>query len=185
MDRFPPPPAPPSFSNGGFALPPAPPERNMAHDLSPEQLDALLAQGYTIYEDGSIAPPAGLGGDPGLMGAAPPPPPGIAGEAAMFSDPLFAQNMAVRGAAGPQAEVPDDPIQAMLKAQQRFLAPYTGQQRGRPGPTLGVPGGAGIRDGMPFAAPTPQPDYSQPPTPGGPQYGGRFGRRVAQRRGGY
>lgn len=180
MDRFPPPPAPPSVSPGGFA--PPPPSGPMAHDLSPEQLDALLAQGYTIDEDGSIAPPAGLAGDPGLLGAAPPPPPGIAGQAAMFADPLFAQNMAVRGAAGPQPEAPEDPIAAMLKQQQRFLAPYTGQGGPKPGPTLGVPGGAGIRDGMPFAAPTPQPDYAQPDQ-GGPRYGGRFGRRVAQRRG--
>lgn len=101
--------------------------------MSPEELDKLLAQGYTIYEDGSIAPPAG-------QGEALPPPPEQAAEAATWDNPIFGAHMAIRN---PQPEV-SDPIADMQKQQRKVM------KGDEPKPSLNV-----------SASPLPSPDYQQ------------------------
>ena len=161
-------------------------------EITPEELDRLLGQGYMLYEDGSLAapdgsayappnvqhyppPPAPFGqpsaGAMNQMNALPPqpawqpgkgtspldtpPPPG------QFSDPIFAAHMGLRN---PQPQE-RDPMKQMMR--DPFREP-------KPGPSLGVPGGASIVNGMPQAAPMANSAYQQadptaampPPKPG-------------------
>lgn len=159
MDPYGKPPVPPipaagwSPPSGNFTFPAQPVEpRNMAYQMSPEELDQLIAQGFTIGEDGSMRPPLPPGGGP-LAGPVGPPPPEMATEASMWDNPIFAAHMAIRNPQPP----PSDPITEMQRRQRQFLR---GDQ-GPNGPNVAVPGGASIVGGMPQAAPTPSAQYSQ------------------------
>lgn len=150
------------FSTPYFTYPPAPKEpNNPAYQLSPEELDRLLAQGYTIYEDGSLVPPDAAGGDASLL------PQGLAREAATWDNPIFAAHMAIRNP--PPAEA--DPLAEVMKQQRKIMG-----------------GGEGKAPLSVTASPAPTPDYQQADQarqgPGlgqsGPVWPGRVGRRMSQ-----
>ena len=86
-----------------------------ANQMSPEELDRLLAAGFTMNDDGSMVPPAGQA--PAGGGEALPPPPEMAAEAATWDNPIFAPHMNIRT---PQPAAAD-PIQDMMKQQKRFM----------------------------------------------------------------
>lgn len=124
-----------------FGAPSAPPQggggmRN-GMQMSPEELDKLLAQGYTVYEDGSVAPPEGPAP---AGGEALPPPPEMAAEAATWDNPIFTPHMSIRN---PQPAAAD-PIADMMKQQKRFM---DGEQA--------------KADVMVSASPLPTPQYTQ------------------------
>lgn len=125
------------FKTPNFSFPSYPKEpNNPGYQMSPEELDKLLAQGYTIYEDGSIAPPAGQA----PAGDTLPPPPEMASEASTWDNPIFGAHMAIRN---PQPAAAD-PIADMQKQQRKVL------QGDAAKPALTV-----------SASPLPSPDYQQ------------------------
>lgn len=130
------------FKTPNFTFPSHPKEPgNAGFQMSPEELDKLLAAGYTIYEDGSIAPPAGQApaGDEAL-----PPPPEMAKEASTWDNPIFGAHMAIRNPAPVEA----DPIGDMQKQQKKFM------KGDEPKPSV-----------MVSASPLPTPEYTQPEEP--------------------
>lgn len=157
-------PTPGAFNPMAAAKPaPQPPKPN-AFQMDPAQLDAMLSQGYLVGDDGTLLPPAPL--MPEAVDETLPPPPG------MWENPLFAAHMNVRNPAAPEP----DPMKQMQRQQTRAL----GLQEPKGGPSVGVPGGASIQNGMPMAATTPSPAYTQADDPmkkKGDPYAGRFGNR--------
>lgn len=150
--------------SGNFTFPAKPREpENTAFSMDPAQLDAMLSQGYTIYEDGSVAPPAPM--MPDAVDPSLPPPPD------MWDNPIFAAHMNVRNPVAPEP----DPMKQMQRQQAKAL----GMKEPKAGPNVAVPGGASIQNGMPMAASTPAGQYEQADDPlkKGDPYGGRFGRR--------
>lgn len=150
-----------------MATPKAAKPKPSAFQMDPAQLDAMLSQGYTIYEDGSVAPPAPM--MPDAVDPSLPPPPD------MWDNPIFAAHMNVRNPVAPEP----DPMKQMQRQQAKAL----GMKEPKAGPNVAVPGGASIQNGMPMAATTPAGQYEQADDPmkqKGDPYGGRFGNRQEQ-----
>jgi hypothetical protein len=152
--------------SGAFSLPPigatqGPGNASLeAYGYSPEELDAMIAQGWRVFEDGSMAPPpqgppqsftspppqmGGMSGVGMRSGMTPmgtmgePTPPGI------FDDPIFASHMNIRNPEPRER----DPLKRMMRD------PNAVKPGPREGMNVSVPGGASISNGMPMAAPPP------------------------------
>src|SRR5688572_28212629 len=148
-----------------------------AFAMPPEELERMLAEGWAMGDDGMLTPPPmPMMGQMG-QGAFTSPMPGAGAMAAAenagpFASPLFGAYNAV---ANPPP-VEKDPLKAMMRGPKAEKPPA-------PGLNVAVPGGASIANGMPTAAPMPTANYqgrdAKPPTRN--PYGGRAGRRMAER----
>jgi hypothetical protein len=138
-----------------------------AYQYSPEELEAMISQGWKVFEDGSMAPPL----TQEMPGAFTSPMPSAGRMDA--PDPFASSVFNAYNAVANPAPVEKDPLKQMMR--NPFKEP-------KPGLSLSVPGGASIQNGQPLAAPTPTPPEREDPTaPKKNPYGGRVGRRMAAR----
>jgi len=148
---------PPSFSASPTPSPGAMRGGN-GYQLSPEELDRLLAAGYSLADDGSLVSPAG-------QGETLPPPPEIAKEAATWDNPIFGAHMAIRNPQPAEA----DPFADLMKRQRDVV----GGDKEKPSLSVN-------------ASPLPSPDYKQAdnaqqgPGQTGPVWPGRIGRKMSR-----
>lgn len=159
-------------------MPPAPSAGDgfNAFALPPEELERMLAEGWMMGDDGMLTPP------PMPMGQMPP-----LGRGAFTSPMPSAGAMTGAENPGPFAAPVFDAYNAVANPAPAEKDPLRKLMRGpkepKPGLSLSVPGGASIANGMPAAAPVPTANYQgpdkKPPTRN--PYGGRVGRRMAQR----
>ena len=153
--------------------------------LSPEDLEKFFALGGQIGDDGALVWPdfgTPSAGAMTAMNAAPPAPAWQPGSGTspltpppaptQFDNPIFSAHMGIRN----PAPVEKGPLKGLGKN------PFGKEPK--PGPSVTVPGGASITNGMPSAAPLPSPEYEQADDPmkkQGNPYGGRYGRRQTQK----